>query len=54
MLKMVLDSTIAKVRQRASEGDCPVTPAYSVEHLETALLTLADAALRPQPSGETR
>lgn len=42
MHKMILDATIAKVRQRASEGDCPITAAYSVEHLETALLTLAD------------
>lgn len=41
MLKMILDSTIDRVRQRASEGDCPVTPPFSVEHLETALLTLS-------------
>lgn len=41
MHKMILDETIAKVRQRESEGDCPVTPAYSIEHLENALLTLA-------------
>lgn len=48
MHKMILDATIAKVRQRASEGDCPITPPYSVEHLETALLTLA--ATPPVPA----
>ena len=41
MHKSILDATIAKVRQRESEGDCPLTPAYSVEHLEHALLSLA-------------
>lgn len=40
MLKEILDITIERVRQRDSEGDCPITPAFSVEHLETALLTL--------------
>jgi hypothetical protein len=48
---MILDATVAKVRQRASEGDCPITAAYSVEHLETALLTLADSTTQPDTGG---
>lgn len=38
----LLNKTVDMVRQRAAEGDCPVTPAYSIEHLEDALITLAD------------
>jgi len=48
MHRELLAITVENVRQRVSEGDCPVTPAYSVEQLEHALLALA---ARAHPSG---
>lgn len=49
---MIADAQIAQVRQRASEGDCPTTPALSVESLEDLVLHLADR-LPATPNDET-
>lgn len=38
----ILNATIAQVRQRVSEGDCPSTPAQTVETLENALIAVVD------------
>lgn len=46
MLDELVKITVAKVRQRASEGDCPITAPYSVEHLETTVIDLADKVER--------
>ena len=37
----LLAALVANVRQRISEGDYPITPAYPVETLENAVLDLA-------------
>lgn len=42
MHKAILDLTVAKARKRFSEGDCPSEPPDSVEHLEDAVIDLAD------------
>ncbi|WP_163006069.1 hypothetical protein [Methylobacterium brachiatum] len=52
MHPMIADAQIAQVRQRASEGDCPTTPALSVESLEDLVRHLADR-LPPTPNDET-
>lgn len=44
MHRDLLDITIETIRRREAEGDCPTTPAYSVEWLENAVLTLAEQA----------
>lgn len=41
MFKGLRDANIELIRQRVSEGDCPVTPALSVETLENIILDLA-------------
>lgn len=47
MLKQIRDGFIEQVRQRVSEGDCPTTPALSVETLENIVMDLA-----PSHTGE--
>ncbi|AXQ69674.1 hypothetical protein HOU03_gp092 [Caulobacter phage CcrSC] len=42
MLASLLEDVIEGTRLRASQGDCPIHDAYSVEWLEDALLTLVD------------
>ena len=52
MLKAFRDANIAQIRQRISEGDCPITPALSVEMLENIVVELADevAILSTRPA----
>lgn len=38
----IAEYSLAKVRQRLSEGDCPTTPAHPVEHLEDLVVHLAN------------
>lgn len=40
------DKIVEQVRQRVSEGDCPVTPAFGIETMEGAVLELADRPAR--------
>jgi hypothetical protein len=42
MLKAFRDANILRIRQRVSEGDCPITPPLSVEMLEDIVVELAD------------
>lgn len=44
MNRDLANSALAKIRQRISEGDCPTTPAYSVEHLEELVVHFASQA----------
>jgi hypothetical protein len=46
MLRQLRDANIERIRQRVSEADCPVTPALSVETLETIVVELADDLAR--------
>lgn len=51
MLDHLVETTVANVRKRFLEGDCPVTPAYSVEWLEDVVMALADKAKRAYRDG---
>lgn len=41
MHQIMTDLMVEKIKQRHAEGDCPVTPSYSVEKLEFAIIDLA-------------
>jgi len=51
MLKQLADMVVADVRKRVSEGDCPTTPAHSVETLENVILALSAPS---SPAAETK
>ncbi len=50
MHKKLLEVAVENVRKRRDEGDCPVTPAYSVEWLEDMVIALSPEG--EQISGE--
>ena len=50
MNRELLSALVENVRKRASEGDCPLTPAYPVETLENAIIDLADKPLYATPT----
>jgi len=54
MHKKLLEVAVENVRKRRSEGDCPVTPAYSVEWLEDMVVALSKQGEQPPMRGRWR
>jgi hypothetical protein len=46
MHELLVRELVKQVRQRISEGDCPITPALSVEQLENLVDQLASDLAR--------